>query len=194
MSVETGDVDLVGDEVAENFARAVLFAALVGAFAYVTFPNPLSPAPITLQVLGVLLVGVFLGPVWGATSMVLYLATGAVGAPIFSGGSAGLGVLLFSPTAGYLWSFPIAAFLVGYVVHGGLALRAPDEASLPRLVGAMVAGVAVIYGLGVVVMMLLLDLGLVAAVTAGAAVFVPAEALKIAAAVGIVRSDAIVAE
>jgi biotin transport system substrate-specific component len=53
----------------------------------------------------------------------------------------------------------------------------------------MVAGVAVIYGLGVLGIALVNDVGLVAAFLAGAAAFVPAEAFKIAAAVGIVRSD-----
>jgi len=65
MATSTESVDLVGDEAATNLARAALFAALVGAFAYVTFPNPVSPVSVTLQVLGVFLAGIYLGPVWG---------------------------------------------------------------------------------------------------------------------------------
>lgn len=188
VSTETSGVDLVGDEVARNLARAALFAALTGAFAYVSFPNPLSPAPITLQVLGVFLAGILLGPAWGGASMALYLLAGAVGVPVFAGGAAGIGVLI-GTTAGYLWSYPIAAALIGALVHGGSELRDPGEAGSIRLVGAMVAGVAVIYGLGVLGIALVNDVGLVAAFLAGAAAFVPAEAFKIAAAVGIVRSD-----
>ena len=139
------------------------------------------------------LAGLFLGPMWGGVSMVLYLLAGAVGAPIFSGGSSGF-VALVGPTAGYLWSYPVAAFLIGAVVHGGLELGDPREAGLGRLVGAMVLGTAVIYTVGVAGLMVVLGLGPVEAFLAGAASFVPAEAFKIAAAVGIVRSDAIVAE
>lgn len=187
------EVDLVGDEATLNIARAALFAALMGAFAYVAFPYPLSPAPVTLQVLGVFLAGVFLGPVWGAAAMVLYLSAGALGAPVFSGGGAGLGALL-GPTGGYLFSYPLAAFAAGAVAHGGSELGSLAEASLARLVAGMALGVVVIYGVGVSFMWWTLEMTLRTAVTTGAVVFIPAEAAKMAAAIGIVRSDAIRAE
>ena len=191
VSVTSGDVDLVGDEAVRNVARAALFAALLGASAFVSFPNPFSPGvPVTLQVLVVFLAGIFLGPVWGAASMVLYLVAGAAGVPIFSGGSSGIGVLL-GPTGGYLWSYPMAAAAVGALVHGGFDLRNPRDVGVGRLVGAMVLGTALIYAMGVVGLMLVVRMGPVEAFVAGAAAFVPAEAFKIAAAVGIVRSDAI---
>ncbi len=194
MATTTESVDLVGDEAATNLARAALFAALVGAFAYVSFPFPLSPAPVTLQVLGVFLAGIMLGPVWGGAALVLYLLAGALGAPVFAQGSAGIGVLLGSPTLGYLWSYPVAAALVGLIVHRGGQLRRLGDVGLGTLVGAMVAGTVVIYAFGVVGLALVLDLTLPEAFLQGAAVFLPAEAAKIVAAVGIVRSDAIAAE
>lgn len=187
------DVDLVGDETALNVARAALFAALLGAFAYVAFPYPFSPAPVTLQVLGVFLAGLFLGPFWGAAAMVLYLLAGTLGAPVFSGGSAGLGVLL-GPTGGYLLSYPLAAAVVGAIGHGGLSLGSVSEASVFRLVFGMASAVVVIYGLGVPFMWWSLDMTLQTAIVTGAVVFIPAEAVKMAAAIGIVRSDAISAE
>ena len=192
MATSTESVDLVGDEAATNLARAALFAAIVGAFAYVTFPNPVSPVSVTLQVLGVFLAGIYLGPVWGAASLVLYLAAGALGAPVFQGGSAGVAALV-GDTAGYLWSYPIAAAAVGAIVHRGASLRDLDAVGLPTLVGAMALGTVIIYALGVAVLGAVLSLGPVEAVTVGAVAFLPAEALKIAAAVGIVRSDAIAA-
>jgi biotin transport system substrate-specific component len=193
MSTDTASVELVGEETAENVARAALLAALTGAFAYVSFPNPLSPAPVSLQVLGVFLAGILLGPVWGGVSMALYLLTGAVGAPVFAGGSAGVGALL-GPTGGYLWSYPVAAFAIGAIVHGGLQLRNPVPRGIPRLVGAMAVGTVVIYTFGVVGMSLVLGMTLQKAFVAGAAAFIPAEAFKMAAAVGVVRSDQITAE
>jgi len=192
MATNTESVDLVGDEAATNLARAALFAALVGAFAYVSFPFPLSPAPVTLQVLGVFLAGIFLGPLWGGLALCLYLLAGALGAPVFAGGSAGFAALV-GDSAGYLWSYPIAAALVGGIVHRGLTLRDLDAVRLPTLVAATGVGTLVIYALGVVGLVLSLDLALGEAVVQGAVVFLPAEAAKIAAAVGIVRSDAITA-
>ncbi|MFO7925732.1 MAG: biotin transporter BioY [Halobacteriota archaeon] len=189
----TTNVDLVGDETALNVARAALFAALLGAFAYVSFPYPLSPAPVTLQVLGVFLAGLFLGPLWGGAAMVLYLLAGALGAPIFSGGGAGLGVLL-GPTGGYLFSYPLAAIAVGVITHGGFGLRSLSDRSIGRLVVGMAAATVVIYGIGVPFLWWNLDMTLQTAVITGAVVFIPAEAVKMAAAIGIVRSDAIRAE
>jgi len=192
MATNTESVDLVGDEAATNLARAALFAALVGAFAYVSFPFPLSPAPVTLQVLGVFLAGIFLGPLWGGAALALYLLAGALGAPVFAGGAAGFAALV-GDTGGYLLSYPVAAALVGGVVHRGVRLRDLDAVRLPTLVGAMVAGTLVVYASGVAGLTLALDLAPGEAVVQGAAVFLPAEAAKIAAAVGIVRSDAITA-
>ena len=133
-----------------------------------------------------------LGPLWGGASLGLYLEAGGVGAPVFSGGAAGLGQLLGS-TGGYLWSYPLAAVAVGTIVHGGFTLGDPRSVSIPRLVGAMVVGVVIIYAMGVAGLMLVLGLGLEAAFFAGAAAFIPAEAFKVAAAVAVVRSDEIVA-
>lgn len=191
MSVEAGEVDLVGDEVVGNVARAALFAALAGAGAYVSFPNPLSPGvPVTLQVLVVFLAGIMLGAVWGGAAMTLYLVAGAAGVPVFAGGGSGVGVLL-GTTGGYLWSYPVAAAAVGLVVHGGLEVGEPAEVGVPRLVGAMVLGTAIVYAFGVVGLMLVVRMGPVEAFVAGAAAFIPAEAFKVAAAVGVVQSDAV---
>ncbi len=186
----TADVDLVGEETTLNIARSVLFAALMGAFAFVSFPNPVSPVEVTLQVLGVFLAGLFLGPFWGFAAMVLYLLAGAVGAPVYSAGNAGVGHLL-GPTGGYLLSYPFAAAVVGFVAHGGFGLRSLDDVSALRLLGGMAAATAVIYGLGVPFLWYNLDMSVRTAVVTGAVVFIPAEAAKAAAALGIVRSDAI---
>jgi biotin transport system substrate-specific component len=189
---EADEVELVDDATVANVARAALFAALTGAFAYVSFPFPLSPAPVTLQVLGVFLAGLLLGPVWGGAAMALYLTAGAVGAPVFSGGTAGIGPLV-GESAGYLWSYPIAAALVGAIAHGGREVRDLEGVGVGRMVGAMAAGIVVIYALGVVGLMLVLGLSPANAVIAGALVFLPAEAVKMAAAIGVVRSERLTA-
>lgn len=192
MSVETDRVDLVGDEVVGNVARAALFAAMVGAFAYVKFPNPLAPGvPFTLQVLGVFLAGLFLGGVWGAASMGLLLVAGAAGAPVFANGS-GLGYFL-GPTGGFLLSYPVAAGLVGLLVHGVGPPGEQDDAGVVRLVGAMVLATVVIYAFGMAWFAWVQAVPLGRALVVVVLPFVPAEAVKIAAAVGIARSDAITA-
>ncbi len=95
---------------------AALFAALTGAVAWFKIPLPFTPVPITLQTLAVLLSGAMLGPYYGALSMIIYLVVGAIGLPVFAGGSSGVGALL-GPTGGYLFSYPLAAFVIGKMLE-----------------------------------------------------------------------------
>jgi biotin transport system substrate-specific component len=192
MSTRTESVELVGDEVVRNLARAALFAALTGGLAYVSFSIPVSPVPVTLQVLGVFLTGAFLGATWGGVAMVLYLLAGAVGLPVFAGGTAGVGSLL-GPHGGYLWGFALGAVVVGAVVAGGVEPPEPGRVSVPRLVAALVAGALVVYAAGALQLVVVAGLSVSKAVATGVLVFVPGEILKVAAAVGIVRSDAVTA-
>jgi len=95
------------------------FAAAVAAASQIAIPLPWTPVPVTLQPMLVILAGMWLGPVAGATSMVLYLAAGAAGLPVFTPmGAPGI-ARFFGPTGGYLLAYPAAA-----VVAGALARRA----------------------------------------------------------------------
>lgn len=190
METERNSVDLVDDTVVRQFARAAVLAALIGASVLVSIPIPLSPAPVTLQVLFVFLAGLVLGPIWGAFSVLLYLTAGAVGLPVFAGMNGGLGVLI-GYTAGYLWSYPIAAALIGVVVHRGTTLRDLRAVPLSLVVGALVMATIVIYGIGTAYMAWLLEYTAWEAISAGVLPFIPGEILKIAAAVAIVRSGRI---
>ncbi len=108
--------DVAGKHALPLPARRVL-AVLVGAAAVAlsaqaAVPLPFTPVPVTLQGLGVLLVGGLLGPIYGLAALVAYLVAGSVGLPVFAGGSAGA-MKLIGPTGGYLLAFPVAAVVVG---------------------------------------------------------------------------------
>ena len=96
-------------------AMAMLAAAvlLVAVAARVSVPVPGSPVPQSLQTLAVVLVGAWLGPRSGAIALGLYMAVGAVGAPVFADGAGGLQHLM-GPTLGYLVGFALAASLMGW--------------------------------------------------------------------------------
>lgn len=98
--------------------EVVGFSLLTALLARFRIPLPFTPVPITGQTLGVLLAGAALGARRGFLSQVLYILTGAAGLHVFAGGS------LAGPTAGYLWSFPLAALLAGWLVDHGAARRA----------------------------------------------------------------------
>jgi len=100
-----------------RIAAVVLGALLVAAAAQVSIPLPGTPVPITLQPMAVLLVGGLLGARFGALSMILYLAMGASGLPVFTPTVPLLGIArLFGPTGGYLLAYPVAAYAVGAIV------------------------------------------------------------------------------
>lgn len=94
----------------------LLFVLLIALSAQVAVP--MVPVPITLQTFAVLLAGAWLGPAAGAGAALLYLAAGAAGVPVFSEGGSGLDALS-GATAGYLWSFPVAAGLAGWAARKG---------------------------------------------------------------------------
>ena len=98
----------------------VLGALLVALAAQVAVPLPGTPVPMTLQPMAVLLVGGLLGARLGALSMILYLAMGAAGLPVFTPTVPLVGVArLIGPTGGYLLAYPVAAWAVGAIARDG---------------------------------------------------------------------------
>ena len=97
-----------------RIAAVALFVVATAVGARMSVPVPMTPVPMTLQTLFVLLSGALLGPALGASAQLAYLAAGIAGLPVFVGG-AGLAYLL-GPTGGYLLAFPVAAYLAGVVV------------------------------------------------------------------------------
>lgn len=157
----------------------LLSVLFVGTAAQLAVPLPGTPVPVTLQDLAVLVVGVVLGPRLGAAALIAYLGVGAMGAPVFSNGHAGLPWLM-GPTGGYLLAYPAAAFLVG------LGARRPRH-SLRVLTGAVLAQ-AVIFGGGLGQILLLTGQDLGAAFALGVVPFLPGALIKTSLVVAFVWS------
>lgn len=128
-----------------DLAQIALGAGLVAALglpgAIAVFGNAV---PITLQTLGVMLVGSVLGARKGAWSMLLFLTLVAAGLPLLAGGRGGLGVFA-GPSVGYLVAWPLAAWVIGTIVERG----APGYRWPRGLTANLLGGVAVIYALGI---------------------------------------------
>src|SRR5688572_21343875 len=158
---------------------AVLFVTvLTAAAAQVSVPLPFTPIPLTLQPMVVLLGGAALGSRLGMSAQVLYLLVGIAGLPVFAASPVlPQGALrLLGPTGGYLWSYPIAAF-----VAGALAERGFDRRYITSVV-AMACGLAVIFASGVTWLALFArpaGVGFEAALRTGFYPFIPADIFKI---------------
>src|SRR5256714_7672200 len=144
----------------------VLGAALVAVAAQVSIPLPGTPVPMTLQPMAVLLVGGLLGGPLGALSMILYLAMGAAGLPVFTPTVPLIGVArLLGPTGGYLLAYPFAAYAVGALLTPG---RRPGVSLTPwvRAALAVLAGLVLIH-LGGLAQLLILTGSITAAARLG---------------------------
>lgn len=103
--------------------RCALFAALMAVCAWLSIPTP--DIAFTMQTFGVFLALGVLGGKWGTVSILIYLALGAVGMPVFSGFRGGAGVLL-GVTGGYIWGF----------LATGLVYWATEKLGRPLAMGA----------------------------------------------------------
>jgi biotin transport system substrate-specific component len=145
------------------------FAAAVAAASQIAIPLPFTPVPLTLQPMLVILAGMWLGPLAGAASMVLYLAAGAAGLPVFTPmGAPGI-ARFFGPTGGYLLAYPAAAYVAGFLARRSTSL------TMRWLAG--VAGIAVIY-LGGIAQLSVLNSSVVRAVQLGVTPFAALDAIK----------------
>lgn len=107
-------------EASRQVALVVGASLFVALCARITIPLlPLTPVPLTVQNLGVLLVGLLLGSRRGFAALALYLAEGAFGLPVFNPTGVGGLAQLLGPTGGFLMVYPLVAFLAGYVFERG---------------------------------------------------------------------------
>ena len=150
----------------------VLLTSIIGSFLLAISSKvqiPLTPVPVTLQTLVLLVMSMFLG--WrgavGATS--LYLFQGAIGLPVFAHG--GGFIILFGPTGGYLFGFLIASLVVGYLAEKGW------DKSVVLTFTSMTIGTLIIYLFGVIWLSYLKDLN--TALVFGLLPFITPDILKI---------------
>jgi biotin transport system substrate-specific component len=174
-----------GARIAFQIACAVAGSLLIATSAQVSIPLPFTPVPITGQTFGVLLIGAAFGPLLGSTTVLLYLAEAAIGLPFLapdrSGAHAtGLHVLTLSfASAGYLWGFVVAAWLVGWLSRRGW------DRSLRSSVSAMFLGEVVLYAIGVPWLMASIHVGLDKGLAYGLSPFVVGDTVKLLVAAGV---------
>ena len=113
-------------------------SVLIALAAQIAIPLPFTPVPLTMQPLAVLIVGIALGSARGAFAAALYLIEGLAGLPVFARGGGGIHWFL-GPTAGYLLSYPTAAWLAGWFSERGWG------STTARSLAGMLAALAVIY-------------------------------------------------
>ncbi len=167
-----------GSEVGVNAMRAALLA-LVGSLLVAVsaqFQVPMVPVPMTMQSFAVLVIGAAYGARLGAATLLLYMAEGALGLPVFAGMKGGAQHLV-GPTGGYIVGFVLAAGVVGWFAERGWD-RGVVRTAIAMLTGKVFIFVPGVLWLGAVI-------GMEKAVGAGLTPFIPGIFLKVALAVAV---------
>ena len=131
---------------------------------------PMVPVPMTMQTYAVVLIGALYGWRLGAITVLAWLGQAAAGLPVLAGGSGGP-LAFIGPTAGYLFAFPVAAAMVGWLAERGWNGRRVGLAFI-----AMLFGHAICLLLGAIWLATLI--GLEAAIAAGVTPFLLGAVLK----------------
>ncbi|MCB1430811.1 MAG: biotin transporter BioY [Nitratireductor sp.] len=97
---------------------------------------PFWPVPMTLQTLAILVIAASFGLRLGVATVMLYLAQGLAGLPVFAGAAAGPAYFA-GPTAGFLAGFVVAAAIIGFAADKGLS-RNPFKLFATMLVADLV--------------------------------------------------------
>ena len=162
---------LVRGRAAADMLLVIGASALIAIAAQIAIPLPFTPVPLTMQPLAVIFIGVALGSTRGAAAAALYLLEGFSGLPVFAQGHGGAAWLV-GATAGYLYSYPFAAWLAGVVSERGWGT------SVLRSITGMLLALGVIYLGGWSWLAALSDAR--TAFAAGVAPFVVADIVKVA--------------
>src|SRR3954470_20653873 len=129
---------IVRGRAALDVLLVVTASAIIALAAQIAIPIPGTVVPLTMQPLAVLLVGVTLGSARGAAAAALYLLQGFSGLPGFAQGHRGA-IWLGGPTAGYLFSYPFAAFVAGWFSQRGWG------STIVRAIAGMLLALGIIY-------------------------------------------------
>ena len=132
-----------------QMVQTALFSGILCVLSPFTVPVPMSPVPFSLATVAVYLAGVLLGVKKSVLCILIYLLLGAVGLPVFSGFSGGIGVLL-GPTGGYLFGYLPCALVVGWLADIKSHYTSVGKRRFARYVFAMAVGTLICYLFGTV--------------------------------------------
>ena len=163
-----------------QLALVVAFSLLTALAAQIAIPTPWSDVPLTGQTFAVLLTGALLGSRLGALAMIAYLIEGASGLPFFAAGGSGIARLTVSPWAGYLWAFPVAAFVTGWLAERGWDKRYLKAAAAIALGSLVILLGGMLWRLGF--------MSFDQALMSGVVPFLPGDVIKIALAAAVLPS------
>ncbi|RIN31520.1 biotin transporter BioY [Staphylococcus succinus] len=147
--------------------------AIIAVLGFVpAIPLPIMPVPIVLQNIGIFLAAILLGRKYGTLSVIILLMLVATGLPLLSGGRGGIGVFA-GPSAGFLFMYPVVAYLIGLVRD----LYFKKINFIVLLITTIVIGAILLDVVGTIIMGLITNLPISKSITLSL-VFIPGDIVK----------------
>ena len=153
----------------KNMCYVGLFTAVIAIMAQISIPMPLG-VPMTMQTFAITLAAIILGAKLSTISTLIYILLGAIGLPVLAGFSGGISKFV-GPTGGFLISFPIMAFIIGYAVDHRSAFKG-------AFVIGLIAGTVVNYIVGIAMFCILTQSSVAVGFTACVLPFIPTAIIK----------------
>ena len=153
----------------KNMCYVGLFTAVIAIMAQISIPMPLG-VPMTMQTFAITLAAIILGAKLSTISSLIYILLGAIGLPVLAGFSGGISKFV-GPTGGFLISFPIMAFIIGYAVDHRTAFKG-------AFVVGLIAGTVVNYIVGIAMFCILTQSSVAVGFTACVLPFIPTAIIK----------------
>lgn len=148
-----------------------LFTCILSILAQIRIDLP-GMIPLTLQTLGIYLIGCTLKPKLAFISVGIYLLMGIIGLPVFTGFKAGLGALL-GPTGGYIFAFPITAMITSLIID-------KNDSIIAKII-AMILATICCYLIGTLWFIFITNNSLILALSTCVFPFIPGDIFKIIA-------------
>ena len=146
-----------------------LWTAVIAVMAQIAIPMPMG-VPMTMQTFAITLAAIVLGAKKGAIAASIYVLLGAIGLPVFANFTGGLHIVV-GATGGFIISFPIMAFIIGWGVEYKDRIKGV-------FIVAIIMGTIINYVIGVLVFCLITGSSVMAGITACVMPFIPTAIIK----------------
>lgn len=158
-------------------ARSAIFIALIMIGAQISIPLP-SLVPISLQTLAIYMCALMCEKKHALLITLVYVFMGAIGLPVFAGFTGGASHV-FGPSGGFIFGFPVMAFMISAIAYKS------DDVKVWS--AAMLAGTIVLYAIGTLYFMYVTKSSMITALSSCVLPFIPGDLIKIAVSCIIVK-------
>lgn len=153
-----------------ELTKISMCVALLCISAYISIPLPFTPAMITCLTIVVNLSGLIMSPKKSFLTLLIYILIGAIGVPVFVGGTAGLGKI-FGPTGGFIFGYLIAAPTISI-------LKGKDNNFIRYILVTALVGAPIIYVCGTISMVLVQNVSIMQALFMSVFPFIVGDFIK----------------